>query len=324
MPNVSPRRDLSLKWLEIFRICATKGSLQAAAEETGLSISTVSHHLSRLEENLGVKLFDHSRRPMLVTPTGRAFLRKIEGALHDIRTAKAEASAGRLENASYLRIGIVDDFDSFLAPNLAVFLSSIMPNCDFSYHTEWSHSILRMLRNRELDLAVMAYSSENMLDLHDHPFLRDPFVIITPKGQECDPVDLLQGRSNLSFLRFSSNLFVGRQIDAHLRRLSLSLPNRFECANSNTLMAMVAAGSGWSITTALHYAHGVQFQDDVQVHRFPGKGFARTMSVVSTPDCARSVVAHVRIKMYELLDSGTVPGVHDKLPWLKDSFTLIE
>jgi DNA-binding transcriptional LysR family regulator len=324
MSNASPRRDLSLKWLEIFRICATKGSLQAAAEETGLSISTVSHHLSSLEDNLGVKLFDHSRRPMLVTPTGRAFLRKIEGALHEIRTAKAEASAGSLENASYLRIGIVDDFDSYLAPHLAVYLSKIMPQCDFSYHTDWSHAIVRMLRNRELDLGVVAYSSENILDLQDHPFLRDPFVIITPKGQTHDLANLLQGKSDLSFLRFTSNLFIGRQIDTHLRRLSLSLPNHFECANSNTLMAMVAAGSGWSVTTALHYSHGMQFQDEVEVHRFPGKSFARTMSVVSTPDCSRSVVAQVRVKMYELLEKSTLPGMHDKLPWLKDSFTLIE
>ena len=89
-------------------------------------------------------------------------------------------------------------------------------------------------------------------------------------------------------------------------------------------MAMVAAGSGWSITTALHYSHGQQFQDEVQVHRFPGKSFARTMSVISTPDCSRSVVAQVRLKMYELLDRTTLPVMHDKLPWLKDSFTLID
>lgn len=324
MSNTPPRRDLSLKWLEIFRICATKGSLQAAAEETGLSISTVSHHLSNLEDNLGVKLFDHSRRPMLVTPTGSAFLRKIEGALHDIRTAKAEASAGRLENASYLRIGIIDDFDSYLAPHLAVYLSEIMPHCDFSYHTDWSHAIVRMLRNRELDLGVVAYSSENILDLQDHPFLRDPFLIIMPKGQSHRLVDLLQGNSSLSFLRFTSNLFIGRQIEVHLRRLNISLRNHFECANSNILMAMVAAGSGWSVTTALHYSHGQQFQDEVEVHRFPGKGFSRTMSVISTPDCSRSVVEQVRVKMYEFLEKNTLPEIHDKLPWLKESFSLIK
>ena len=49
----SARQDLSLKWLELFQICAQKGSLRAASEESGLTISTISHHLRKLEDHLG-------------------------------------------------------------------------------------------------------------------------------------------------------------------------------------------------------------------------------------------------------------------------------
>ncbi len=71
MPQKSARKDLSLKWLELFQICAQKGSLQAAAQETGLTVSTVSHHLRNLEDHLGVELLNHSRRPMVPTKRGR-------------------------------------------------------------------------------------------------------------------------------------------------------------------------------------------------------------------------------------------------------------
>jgi hypothetical protein len=90
------------------------------------------------------------------------------------------------------------------------------------------------------------------------------------------------------------------------------------------LMAMVAAGAGWSITTALLYSHGKQFQDQVEVHRFPGKSFARTLSLVSTPDCSRTVLTKVRDKVTEMLEAGALPTLHKQLPWLQDSFTLIE
>ncbi|MGO4909107.1 LysR family transcriptional regulator [Pseudorhodobacter sp. W20_MBD10_FR17] len=318
------RRDLSFKWLELFQICANKGSLQAAADETGLSVSTVSHHLKNLEEHLGVDLFDHSRRPMLLTPTGRNFLRKIDGALHAIRTAKAEAASGNIDNASYLRLGLIEDFDADIAPQLAVYLSKQMPQCDFSYLTDSSHLIIGMLRKKELDLGVVAYSSENLFDLHDQPFLRDPFLLIKPKGHAFNGAQLTKDAMTLPFLRFSSSLFISRQIESHLRRLGISLPNHFECANSDMLMAMVAAGAGWSITTALLYSHGKQFQDQVEVHRFPGKSFARTLSIVSTPDCSRSVLIKVRNKFTELLEETAIPMLHEKLPWLQDSFTLIE
>lgn len=109
--NPAPK-DLSLKWLELFQICAQKGSLQAASKETGLTVSTVSHHLRNLEDHLGVELFNHSRRPMVLTPKGRVFLRGIDTALFSIRKAKAEASAGSIAEASYLRIGTIEDFDS--------------------------------------------------------------------------------------------------------------------------------------------------------------------------------------------------------------------
>ena len=99
------QKDLSLKWLELFQITADKGALQAVAEETGLSVSTVSHHIRSLEEHLGVALFDHGRRPLVLTAKGRAFLANIEGALLAIRRAKAEAAAGDVVEASHLRIG---------------------------------------------------------------------------------------------------------------------------------------------------------------------------------------------------------------------------
>lgn len=54
----------------LFQLLAKSGSVQKVASDTGLSISTVSHHLKNLEDNIGVGLIDHSRRPMILTPSG--------------------------------------------------------------------------------------------------------------------------------------------------------------------------------------------------------------------------------------------------------------
>lgn len=150
MPRTA-QKDLSLKALELFQLCARKGSLQAAAQDSGLSLSTVSHHLRSLEEQLGVQLFNHARRPMVLTPRGEVFLRNIDDALLAIRKAKAEASSGSISDASYLRVGAIEDFDSDIVPELAVFLSERMPKCDFTYVTEHSHKIIELLRNHQLD-----------------------------------------------------------------------------------------------------------------------------------------------------------------------------
>ena len=306
----SARKDVSLQALELFEICARKGAMQAAADETGLSLSTVSHHLRNLEDSLGVALFDHARRPMVLTQKGQAFLRDIAGALHTIRKAKAEASAGGLSEASYLRIGSIEDFDSDIMPALAVHMARVMPKCDFLYHTDASHALLEMLRNRQLDLGITARSTEELVDLQDTPLLRDPFVVVTPKGVELPSHRVVAGHSDLPFLRFSSHLILARQIEAHLKRSGLLLPNRFECANTQTILAMVGAGAGWTITTPLLLSRARQFRSQLAVHPFPGKEFARTLSLVVTSDCAQSVREMVAQHMRQLIHEHALTPMH--------------
>ncbi len=324
MPRQSAPKDLSLKWLELFQICAQKGSLQAAAKETGLTISTVSHHLRNLEDHLGVELFNHTRRPMVLTPKGRVFLRNIDDALHLIRKAKAEASAGSITEASYLRFGTIEDFDSDIIPELAVYLFANMPACDFMYHTDSSHAIIDMLRDRQLDLGISTTPSERMRDLQDRPLLRDPFVIVLPAVSDKSLQDIVEGRTKLPFLRYSSNLIIARQIESQLRRMGISSSHRFECSNNQTLMSMVSSGAGWTITTPLLYSRAKRFQSKLCMHPFPGKSFARTLALVATPDCSRSVIELVDAKTRSLINDRIISPLRDDIPWLADSFKLIE
>ncbi|WP_323765733.1 LysR family transcriptional regulator [Marinovum sp.] len=317
-------RDLSLKSLELFQICATQGSLQAGAREAGLTVSTVSHHLRSLEEHLGVELFNHARRPMVLTPKGQAFLRNIDDALRAIRKARAEASAGSVAEASHLRIGSIEDFESDIVPGLAVSLSSHMPACNFMFYTASSHDLIGMLRNRQLDLGITTAPDERLSDLQDRPLLRDPFVVVLPRLASQSLANVVDGTTKLPFLRFSGNLMIARQIESQLRRIGVTSPHRFECSNNQTLMAMVAAGAGWTITTPLLFSRAKSFHQQVQMHRFPGKAFARTLALVTTPDCSRSVIELVDTKVRSLIRRHAIAPLHQSDPWLEDSFRLID
>lgn len=323
MARATPRKEMTLKALELFQICARKGSLQDTALETGLSVSTVSHHLRCLEDHLGVELFNHNRRPMVLTPKGHGFLRNIDAALQAIRKAKTEAMAGSVTETRHLRIGCIEDFDSDITPELAVYLSDRMPDCDFLYHTASSRDIIEMLRNRHLDLGISTSPPEHQPDLVDRPLFRDPFVIVLPKITEESLARIMDGTTTLPFLQFSSDLIIAQQIEAQLRRLGLSLPHKFACGNNQTLMAMVASGAGWTITTPLLFSRARRFQSKLQMHQFPGKSFARTLSLIATTDCSKSVLDLVDRQMRRLMDERVVRPFHDSTPWLRDQFKLV-
>jgi DNA-binding transcriptional LysR family regulator len=134
-----------------------------------------------------------------------------------------------------------------------------MRRCDFTYRTDTSGTIIEMLRDRQLDLGITGSPADALRDLQDRPLLRDPFIVALPLATEDTCADIVQGSTKLPFLRFSGNLMIARQIDAQLRRLGVAHPHAFECDNNQTLMAMVAANAGWTITTPLLFARAKRF-----------------------------------------------------------------
>ncbi|CAN7280556.1 LysR substrate-binding domain-containing protein [Bosea sp. LjRoot9] len=90
-------RNLPLATLRTFEAAARHQSLAKAAVELSLTDSAVSHQLRRLEEALGVDLFEKSGRGVVLSDAGRIFSRTVGTALQDIaRTAHSLADADQV------------------------------------------------------------------------------------------------------------------------------------------------------------------------------------------------------------------------------------
>ncbi len=318
------RSALRLIWLEIFERVAQSGSVQTVATDIGLSVSTVSHHILSLEQALSISLLDHTRRPMVLTPAGTVFLRSVEEALRLIRGAESEMISGDLSQARDLRLGLVEDFDSEIAPELAQQLATAMPKCTFRHFTRPSHEILEMLRNQRIDAGVATRPPQDVPGLLEYPLLRDPFVLACPRASTATPETLLAGKTSLPFLRYSQNQIIGVQIEAQLRRSRVSLANRFELESNQSIMGMVAAGSGWAITTPTSYVRAKRFHDKVTLHPFPGKGFSRTLSLFTTESYVQPVAELILSSLQQLIARQVVAPVIQRMPWLESTFQVVE
>ncbi len=312
--------ELSLKWLEVFQHTATLGSVRAVAKETGLSISTVSHHLRSLETKLGVNLLDHQHRPMVLTPAGREFLKYVRQALMLIRKGQAEVMTGNVYGARMLRLGLIEDLDNEVGPDLAVRLAKTMPQCNFTHRTRSSHEILDLLRRREIDIGIATVPVDGAPDLQETPFLRDPFVLALPVNCQQTPAELLEGLNGLPFLRYDANQIISYQIETQLRRLKINLSRRFEIESNQTLMAMIAEGGGWAITTPMCYMRASRFHAKVKLFPFPEKAFARSISILSPPECAAKSKRIVQDIMVQLIEKRALQPALKMMPWLANSF----
>lgn len=315
---------LSLKWLDVFQQVARTGSVQKAAQATGLSLSTVSHHLKALETELDCPLFDHSKRPMRLTPAGAVFLSKIDVGLAALHQAEAEARSGHLSGIRSLSIAMIEDFDSEIAPDLALVLAGSMPDCTFRHLTRPSHDILDLVRSDAVDIGIAAKPQFDPAGVIEEPLLRDPYVLAVPTATTDTAEACLNGTSSLPLLRYSQDHIMGRQIETQLRRLKRDLPNGYEFESNETIMAMVAGGSGWAITTPTNYIRSTRFQRQVRLLPFPAKGFARYLSVFTAAHRPSAASEPVVRTLRQLIQRRAIDPAVSRMAWLRDGFQLLD
>ncbi|MEM9231944.1 MAG: LysR family transcriptional regulator [Pseudomonadota bacterium] len=318
-----PLPKLSLQVLEAFEHVARSGSMQKAAHEMGMSISSVSHHVARLEEALGVTLLNRSSRPSVLTRAGREALHHLSSGLDHLRRATSETAISGLLGMRSLRIGIVEDLESNVTPDLAVALAGRMPNAALSISNVLSHEAPGLLLNGRLDLAIAAEVQDHPSEIRAEPILRDPFVIATPRESSASTADLMQGDQDVPFLRFNQSHLIGKQIDAHLSRNRIALADRFSFDSVQSIMAVVANGDGWSVLTPLGFIRAQRYAARVTLRPFPRASFARRILLMARnefdPSTSEAIAALVRDSLRRLA-TNRVTASH---PWLATSFVVL-
>ncbi|MGK5052428.1 LysR family transcriptional regulator [Janthinobacterium sp. RB2P8] len=109
----------NLSGVALFVQLAQAGSFVAAARQAGISPSAVSKSLARLEQRLGVRLFQRSTRQLSLTAEGKLFLARSETILEQMQAAQEEL-AGHLAPHGRLRLSLPELGGLFL-PALAAF-----------------------------------------------------------------------------------------------------------------------------------------------------------------------------------------------------------
>ena len=311
-------KGITLRGLEVFEAIAATGSVAGAAGLTGLSQPAVSQQVKNLETALGTNLIDHGKRPMRLTPAGENFRQRAEAALAQLRTAQSELTTMDLTHLSSLSIGMIDDFENDITPRLVTRLADNLTKCRFRMITAASHEITAAMEEKRLHIAVSATSGAVVPGVLEYPLVRDPFILVAPKGHIDKAPKSIEDLGNLPFLRYDREQLIGRQIESHLARQRLDFPERFEVGSHLALMAMVARGLGWAITTPLGYMRAARFHDGLEAHPAPFGDYARMISLFTRTDWSDQVPQEVAGMMRRLMRTQIVDPTLEQLPWLSD------
>ncbi len=307
---------ITLWGVEVFLAAAEERSISAAARRLGASISGVSQQISALELALGVGLFDRSARPMALTPAGEMFRRRAQIIANEAEQARAELASGELSGLTLLRLGMVEDFDSDVTPRLLTEMAAELDTCQFLLETGASHRLFDQLDGRALDMVVAADMGAPADWMEVHPLLSEPFIVAAPKGAVAATGDVLGELKALPLILYTQRHHMGRQIAGHLARQELKLAHRFELDSYHAIMAMVAAGAGWTILTPLGFLHAQRFRAQADALPLPFAPLARTISLNARRGVLRGMPEHVAGRLRGLLAELVVAPAVAQMPWI--------
>ena len=315
MPEVQGR--VTLWGIEVFLAVAEEGAISAAAKRLGVSPSAISQQLTGLEAALGAVLLDRSARPMRPTPAGAMFRRHAQTILNAEAEARADLAVADLSGLTTLRLGMIEDFDAEVTPALLSSLAQDLKGCRFLLETGASHRLLDQLESRSLDIVVAADLGTESSDngwREVHPLLAEPFLAVTPKGRS---------HSDLPLIQYTARHLMGRQIAGHLARQNLRLAHRFELDSYHAILAMVAAGQGWTILTPLALHHAARFRPQISVMPLPFEPLQRTLSLSARAGVLRDMPGQVAERLRGLIGSQIVAPAQAEWPWLGDTLRVL-
>jgi DNA-binding transcriptional LysR family regulator len=311
-------KGVTLRGLEVFETFAQTGSVATTAAQLGLSAPAVSQHLRNLSTALGVELVDHSRRPMALTPAGRMFVVRATAALETLRAGQRGLSMLDLSGLAALDIGVIEDFENEVTPQLATDLAEAMSQCAFRLVTGASHALHARIARRELDIVICAAATPDPTGTLIYPLIDDPYVLAVPNGTDISAG--LGGLSHLTFLRRDPEQVMGQQIGRYLTEVGLTPPQRFEMDSNQSISALVASGAGWTITTALSLVRAGRFAGAIEAHPLPGPAMVRRIVLYATDDWTGSIPDLIAERARDLIEDHFAGPARVRMPWLGDSF----
>lgn len=169
---------MDINRLRVLEAIARTGSITAAADDLHYAQASVSHHIARLQEDVGAALIRRAGRGIALTPEGELLARRAREILRRIDEAGAEVGALNRQLQSRLRIAA---FQSALLELIPPALESMPSEVALELRESHPDDALDLLRANEVDVAIVNRLDDDSLgdDLAGLKLYDDPVYLLS-------------------------------------------------------------------------------------------------------------------------------------------------
>lgn len=251
---------MTIRLLRTLVAVADTKTFSAAASVVHVTHAAVSQQMRTLEADLGITLFDRSKRTPVLTPVAMEVVRKARVLIDDYdNLVPSVLSDDGLSGE--ITFGALPTTLTGLTPQMMVVLKAKFPEINMRIRPGLTAPLLSDIERGTIDAAVLTKPHSLPIGIAFRELVHEPLQLIASTQEPGDdPVELLTKRP---FIRFNRNAVVGTLIDNWILAKRVSVTETMELDSLEAIASMVHANLGVSIVPK----RAVQPQDNISLKR---------------------------------------------------------
>ncbi|MDO5608905.1 MAG: LysR substrate-binding domain-containing protein [Capnocytophaga sp.] len=273
---------MTITQLQYVLAVAKYQNFTTASENSHVTQPTLSMQIQKLEEELGILIFDRSKKPIQITDIGRQIVRQAQIIVNEAERMNDIVAQQKGIIGGEFRVGIIPTVSPTLLP---MFLNNFIkkyPKVDLKIEEQNTDLVIHNIENGNLDAAILATPLENP-NLIEKPLYYEPFIIYAPEGHplhrqkeinpdKLDIDDILMLEDGHCFKASVLNI-------CHKQLAESNKGFRIKSGSFETLIHLADEGLGM---TLIPYLHSLNLNDKQKknIRTFTAPQPAREISVV--------------------------------------------
>ena len=255
---------MTITQLEYVVAVATYKSFVAAAEKCFVTQPTLSMQIQKLEDELGIKLFDRNKHPIAITSIGEKIVEQARIVLSETEKINELIQGQQNTLQGNFKLAVIPTIAPYVIPSLLDSYVANFPEVKLQVREMETQAIIQALRNNELDAGLVSTPlHEN--GTKEYPLFYEQFVGYFSKDEKAlkkktiVPEDIAMERLWLLNEGHCMRNQVLELCSDHLQKLQADKPFRYESSNVETLRKMVDRNGGMTVLPELAT---VEFTED--------------------------------------------------------------
>ncbi|WP_099221893.1 LysR family transcriptional regulator [Listeria costaricensis] len=273
---------MELRQLKYFMEVARVEHMTQASENLHVAQSAVSRQITKLEDELGVQLFDRIGRNMQLTAVGMDFLQQAKIALNELEKAEALVSEYTDPARGTIRVGLPNSLAAKVLPAVISAFRAEYPDVTYRFMEGSNAELMQMVARGDLDLTFLSPVPEENEKIAPTLLFEEKLKLIVPHDhllaeKNSASLDMLRDEK---FILYPEEFDLYKIVTACAEKKGFTPKIAFSSKDFYTIQGLVGAGLGISILPEM-ILDGAIFKETKSIP-LTNKDLRRSVGIITT------------------------------------------